>query len=110
MESPPTHTRTGSLVLATHTFGGGVVGLGLGLFVTAADWSSGLAAPAPPSPRPRRTTAAATAAATTSSTTSSSRRRRPRRLRRRRSRWERDAYVVYLPFCMDPGTSRRVYR
>ena len=31
MESPPTHTRTGSVLLATHTSGGGVVGVGVGV-------------------------------------------------------------------------------
>ena len=36
MESPPTHTRTGSLLLATQTLGGGTVGFGLGLEASAA--------------------------------------------------------------------------
>ncbi len=36
MESPPTQTRTGSDVLATHTLGGGV-GLGLGDVEAAPD-------------------------------------------------------------------------
>src|SRR5665647_3420849 len=61
MESPPVQTRTGSDLLATHTLGGGVVGLGLG-----------------------DAEAAAMIAATTSTTTSTRGRRRRRHLARRR--------------------------
>src|SRR5450759_2924300 len=86
MESPPTQTRTGSDLLAPHTLGGGVVGLGLGDAEAAAVWAGfGFVPPVFYSPFPRLTTTAAMIAAMTSTkTTSTSRRRRARWRRRRR--------------------------
>src|SRR5674476_442175 len=85
MESPPTQTRTGSDLLATHTLGGGVVGLGLGDAEAAAVWAGfGFVPPVFSSPFPRLTTTAAMIAATTSTTTSTRGRRRARWRRRRR--------------------------
>src|SRR5450756_975243 len=85
MESPPTQTRAGSDVLATHTLGDGVVGLGLGDAEAAAVWAGfGFVPPVFSSPFPRLTTTAAMIAATTSTKTTSTRRRRRARWRRRR--------------------------
>src|SRR5665647_925796 len=83
MESPPTQTRTGSDLLATHTLGGGVVGLGLG--DAEAVWAGfAFVPPAFSSPFPRPTTTTAMITATTSTKTTSTRRRRRARWRRRR--------------------------